>query len=117
LSPLPASIFSPSSKTLPHPSIPLPTFPKPKPNPKLTPQPPQDRNIILSQTFEYRLPPPPKFPKPTSTSPSTTLSDKNNETTTLDLSSRYMGLVVVPGEYISRIEVEEFESQVRGKVV
>jgi len=28
-----------------------------------------------------------------------------------------MGLVVVPGEYISRIEVEEFESQVRGKVV
>jgi hypothetical protein len=26
-----------------------------------------------------------------------------------------MGLVVVPGEYISRIEVEEFESQVRGR--
>jgi hypothetical protein len=36
---------------------------------------------------------------------------------TLDLTSRYMGLVVVPGEYISRIEVEEFESQVRGKVL
>jgi hypothetical protein len=27
-----------------------------------------------------------------------------------------MGLIVVPGEYIERIEVEEFESQVRGRV-
>jgi hypothetical protein len=27
-----------------------------------------------------------------------------------------MGLVVVPGEYIERIEVEEFESQVKGKM-
>lgn len=26
-----------------------------------------------------------------------------------------MGLVVVPGEYIERIEVEEFESQMKGK--
>ena len=26
-----------------------------------------------------------------------------------------MGLVVVPGEYITRIEVEEFASQVRGR--
>ena len=33
----------------------------------------------------------------------------------LDMTSRYLGLVVVPGEYVSRIEVEEFESQVRGR--
>lgn len=33
----------------------------------------------------------------------------------LDMTSRYMGLVVVPGQYIERIEVEEFESQVRGR--
>jgi len=26
-----------------------------------------------------------------------------------------MGLVVVPGQYIEKIEVEEFESQVRGR--
>jgi hypothetical protein len=37
------------------------------------------------------------------------------ETVTMDMTSRYMGLVVVPGEYIERIEVEEFESQVKGK--
>ena len=51
----------------------------------------QDRNIILSQTFEYRLPPPPKI--------------QEGEKVTMDMSSRYMGLVVVPGEYIERIEV------------
>jgi hypothetical protein len=33
----------------------------------------------------------------------------------IDMSSRYVGLVVVPGEYIRKIEVEEFESQVRGR--
>ncbi|KAE9366842.1 hypothetical protein N431DRAFT_429646 [Stipitochalara longipes BDJ] len=61
-----------------------------------------DRNIILSQTFEYRLPPPPK--------------QLGEEKVTLDMTSRYMGLVVVPGEYIEKIEVEEFESQLRGRV-
>jgi hypothetical protein len=63
--------------------------------------PPKDRNIILSQTFEYRLPPPPK--------------NIDGEKAVLDMTSRYMGLVVVPGQYIERIEVEEFESQVRGR--
>lgn len=33
-----------------------------------------------------------------------------------EMTSRYLGLVVVPGEYITKIEVEEFESQVRGRV-
>ena len=31
------------------------------------------------------------------------------------MESRYLGLVVVPGQYITRIEVEEFASQVKGK--
>jgi hypothetical protein len=31
------------------------------------------------------------------------------------MTSRYLGLVVVPGEHITRIEVEEFESQMRGR--
>ncbi|CZR55868.1 uncharacterized protein PAC_05756 [Phialocephala subalpina] len=57
----------------------------------------KDQNIILSQTFEYRLPPPPKTPQ--------------EGTITQDLTSRYLGLIVVPGEYITKIEVEEFESQ------
>lgn len=29
-------------------------------------------------------------------------------------SERYIGLVVIPGRYIRKIEVEEFESQTRG---
>lgn len=36
---------------------------------------------------------------------------------TLDMTSRYLGLVVVPGEYVTKIEVEEFASQMRGKGV
>lgn len=71
-----------------------------------------DLNIILSQAFEYRLP---ALPKPTLTSKSTpsTLTSPSAPVT-LDLTSRYLGLVVVPGEYITKIEVEEFTSQMRG---
>jgi len=31
------------------------------------------------------------------------------------MTSRFLGLVVVPGEFINKIEVEEFASQMRGK--
>lgn len=31
------------------------------------------------------------------------------------MTSRYLGLVVVPGEYVVKIEVEEFASQMKGK--
>lgn len=31
------------------------------------------------------------------------------------MTSRYLGLVVVPGEYITKIEVEEFASQMKGR--
>lgn len=30
-----------------------------------------------------------------------------------NMTSRYLGLVVVPGEYITRIELEQFASQVK----
>jgi hypothetical protein len=33
------------------------------------------------------------------------------------MTSRYLGLVVVPGHVITRIEVEEFVSQMRGREV
>lgn len=32
------------------------------------------------------------------------------------MTSRYLGLVVVPGEYITKIEVEEFVSQLKGRI-
>jgi hypothetical protein len=33
----------------------------------------------------------------------------------MDMTSRYLGLVVVPGRHIVRIDVEEFVSQMRGR--
>lgn len=32
----------------------------------------------------------------------------------LDMNSRFLGLIIVPGEHIVKIEVEEFASQMRG---
>lgn len=34
----------------------------------------------------------------------------------MDMTSRYLGLVVVPGEHITKIEVEEFASQMKRRV-
>ena len=48
------------------------------------------------------MPPPPKD-----------LQDQAGEKVTMDMTSRYLGLVVVPGEHISKIELEEFSSQVK----
>ncbi|RDL31116.1 uncharacterized protein BP5553_09905 [Venustampulla echinocandica] len=61
-----------------------------------------DRNIILGQTFEYRIPPPPKH------------VEQGAEPVTVDMASRYLGLVAIPGGCITKIEVEEFASQMKG---
>jgi len=89
-----------------------------------------DRNIILARTYEYRLPamPLPSILNPNATTSTTSTTNNNNnnqekeeESTAkatsarIDLTSRYLGLVVVPGEHIQKIEIEEFASQVRGK--
>ncbi|KAM3084011.1 hypothetical protein ACMFMF_001368 [Clarireedia jacksonii] len=78
-----------------------------------------DLNIILSHTYEYRFPAPPRAAELSSLHPSSSpsTSSPTNKPTTIkkDLTSRYLGLVVVPGEYIRKIELEEFESQVRGR--
>ncbi|MCJ1481366.1 hypothetical protein MMC06_001523 [Schaereria dolodes] len=96
-----------------------------------------DLNIILSRTHEYRLPSsstllqslpsattpttttasnsPANDDKPPSTSPhtntsaSTATSSSSNTTNSIkaDMTSRFLGLVVVPGRHVVRIEVEE----------
>ncbi|KAH8803238.1 LSM domain-containing protein [Xylogone sp. PMI_703] len=65
-----------------------------------------DLNVILSHTFEYRMPPPNKASK---------LLEQGNDKVVIDMTNRYMGLVVVPGEHIVKIELEEFESQVAAR--
>lgn len=66
----------------------------------------QDSNVVLSHTYEYRQPSVPKRVEET-----TQVSEA--ATVKLDMTSRYLGLVVVPGKYIVKMEVEEFASQIR----
>lgn len=40
-------------------------------------------------------------------------ADADDDKMTLGMTSRYLGLIVVPGEHIVKIEVEEFASQLR----
>ncbi|RKU44626.1 hypothetical protein DL546_007161 [Coniochaeta pulveracea] len=67
-----------------------------------------DSNIILAHTYEYRAPSPPK-------KADASLQMSEAGTVKLDMQSRYLGLVVVPGEHIVEIKVEEFASQMKGR--
>ncbi|KAK2767600.1 hypothetical protein FQN54_003758 [Arachnomyces sp. PD_36] len=53
-----------------------------------------DRNIILGGTYEYRYPDP---------------------STDADITSRFIGLVVVPGQHITKIELDAYPNEVRGQ--
>jgi hypothetical protein len=67
----------------------------------------QDQNVILANTYEYRQPSLQQIQK------SAANAVPGQAVLALDMSSRYMGLVVVPGKHILKIEVEEFASQMR----
>ncbi|KAI1464103.1 uncharacterized protein F4812DRAFT_463161 [Daldinia caldariorum] len=83
-------------------------------------------NVVLALTYEYREPSQQKVaeakaqafagsdpdPDPDS-GPGSGAEDK----VALDMTSRYLGLVVVPGEHIVRMEVEEFVSQVKSRSI
>lgn len=85
----------------------------------------QGRNIILSRTYEYRLPSTVPPAGPSSHTQATEApgeaevkakgdtAEKERAKVVLDMTSRFLGLVVVPGEFITKIEVEEFASQVK----
>ncbi|KAK7430237.1 hypothetical protein QQZ08_003212 [Neonectria magnoliae] len=64
-----------------------------------------DRNIILANTYEYR--------QPSSKQRAEAAEKAGDNHVTLDMTSRYLGLVVVPGHHIIKMEVEEFASQLR----
>ncbi|MCJ1287948.1 hypothetical protein MMC26_007300 [Xylographa opegraphella] len=73
-----------------------------------------DRNIILSSAHEYRIPALPSAASTIISSNPTSAGDTSAtdahgdlQTVTLDLSPpRYIGLIVVPGPHITKIEVE-----------
>ena len=70
----------------------------------------QECNVILARTHEYR---PPTTSAGISAANSALILDeatdtlKTLETVKLNMTSRFLGLVVVPGQHITRIEVEE----------
>ena len=61
----------------------------------------QERNIILGTAFEYREPSQNAIERTASTAGTSSKSLK------MDMTSRFLGLIVVPGQYITKIEVEQ----------
>ncbi|KAF2203955.1 hypothetical protein GQ43DRAFT_388975 [Delitschia confertaspora ATCC 74209] len=59
----------------------------------------KDLNIILSLTYEYR--------KPSSAIIQRAIQASGNPSASVPWNSRYVGLVVVPGEHVTKIEYEE----------
>lgn len=62
----------------------------------------QDCNIILSQTYEYRLP----SVSAVEEASASANASASSMTVKLDMTSRFLGLIVVPGQHITKIEVE-----------
>ncbi|KAM0288040.1 hypothetical protein ACHAQH_000108 [Verticillium albo-atrum] len=67
-----------------------------------------DLNVVIAHTYEYRQPSAQQQADVTREAGASARSLK------MDMTSRYLGLVVVPGEHIVTIEVEEFASQLKG---
>ncbi|KAF1833957.1 hypothetical protein BDW02DRAFT_499322 [Decorospora gaudefroyi] len=59
----------------------------------------KDRNIILALAHEYRAPSPESIRQ--------TVEETGYPSASVAWSSRYVGLVVVPGQHITKIEFEE----------
>lgn len=71
----------------------------------------QDRNVILSNTFEYRLPS--QNAVQAAAAETACTSDNATGKFKMDMTSRFIGLVVVPGQHITKIELEENPYQMR----
>ncbi|OTA64160.1 Sm-like ribonucleo protein [Hypoxylon sp. EC38] len=69
-------------------------------------------NVVLSLTYEYRQPSQQKLAEAAAAATSS-----GSAKVTADMTSRYLGLVVIPGEHITKMEVEEFASQVKSRSI
>ncbi|KAL7620357.1 hypothetical protein AAE478_009351 [Parahypoxylon ruwenzoriense] len=70
-------------------------------------------NVVLSLTYEYRQPSAQKL----AAAAASASSDADADTVTADMTSRYLGLVVVPGKHIVKMEAEEFSSQAKSRSI
>ncbi|KAI1187630.1 hypothetical protein F5B17DRAFT_398671 [Nemania serpens] len=71
-----------------------------------------DRNVVLSLTYEYRQP-----SQQTLAEAAAAAAMTNSKTVKADMTSRYLGLVVIPGQHIVKMEVEEFVSQAKNRSI
>ena len=68
----------------------------------------QEQNVILSRCYEYRPPPLSALSAQAETDKEAP-ADEVQKVVKADMTSRFLGLVVVPGKHITRIEIEEAE--------
>lgn len=73
----------------------------------------QDRNIILANTHEYRFPSSSAIQVAAERAPTT--SEPDTTKIKVDMTSRLIGLVVVPGQHITKIELEENPHEMRAQ--
>ncbi|KAL7901994.1 like-Sm domain-containing protein [Trichoderma sp. SZMC 28014] len=64
-----------------------------------------DMNLVLGNTHEYR--------QPSKEEVGAAAANTSGDSVSLDMTSRYLGLIVVPGQYIVKMEVEQFLSQMK----
>ncbi|KAI1105710.1 Sm-like ribonucleoprotein [Jackrogersella minutella] len=69
-------------------------------------------NVVLSLTYEYRQPSQQKLIEAAAAA-----AGSEKGTVAADMTSRYLGLIVVPGEHIAKMEVEEFTSQAKSRSI
>ena len=62
-------------------------------------------NIILAQSFEYRQPSLDAIKAASEEIPTSNSTFTSN--LKVDMTSRFLGLIVVPGQYITKIELED----------
>ncbi|KAL2136288.1 hypothetical protein VTI74DRAFT_4523 [Chaetomium olivicolor] len=78
-----------------------------------------ESNLVLQHTYEYRQPTLQQITAAASKAEAAASGESSGNPSSgkvkLDMTSRYLGLVVVPGKYIVKIEAEEFLSQIRGR--
>ncbi|KAI5864766.1 hypothetical protein GGS23DRAFT_561701 [Durotheca rogersii] len=72
-------------------------------------------NVVLSLTYEYRQPSAQKLAEAAAASTSFGGGGEGGAVKA-DMTSRYLGLVVVPSEHVVKMEVEEFVSQVKNRL-
>jgi N-alpha-acetyltransferase 38, NatC auxiliary subunit len=66
----------------------------------------KESNIVLSNAFEYRA------PSKKAEAKALEQMQQTGESSTVNMTSRYMGLIVVPKHQIVKIELEEKRSEV-----